>query len=272
MPATDRLVIAVEENTAEFLLALGRAGGGEERDERGAGRRLHWVIGGSPIAYHNAVFRAELDDRSADRAIAMSIERMRARRVAGSWHVGPSMRPHDLCTRLEAHGFEACGTAEEPGMAASLRSLPAPPALDGFAVERVTGAAQLEAFRSVLASGFGEGEPEANWVCRVYARIGLGDDTDWRHYLGRLDGQPAATTSLYFAAGVAGIYFVCTAPELRRRGLGSAITLHAMHAARSAGHDAAVLTASAMGRGVYEGLGFEQICTIFVPEFDPASS
>lgn len=37
---------AVEDNEAEFLLALGRAGGGCERDDA----EIMWVIGGSPIA------------------------------------------------------------------------------------------------------------------------------------------------------------------------------------------------------------------------------
>src|SRR6476660_6827687 len=59
------LACAVEENAAEFLLALGRAGGGEERAEP----QIQWVIGGSPIDYHNAVVRAELAVEQTDEAI-----------------------------------------------------------------------------------------------------------------------------------------------------------------------------------------------------------
>src|SRR5438445_13791889 len=54
------LAHAIEENGAEFLLALGRAGGGEER----ADSLVHWSIGGSPIDYHNAVVRAQLTGQS----------------------------------------------------------------------------------------------------------------------------------------------------------------------------------------------------------------
>ena len=57
-PLTDlsdeALARAVEDNEAEFLLVLGRAAGGDERDDED----VHWVIGGSPIGYHNAVVRA----------------------------------------------------------------------------------------------------------------------------------------------------------------------------------------------------------------------
>jgi hypothetical protein len=35
------------------------------------------------------------------------------------------------------------------------------------------------------------------------------------------------------------------------------------------GYGTAVLTASAMGHGVYERLGFRVHCRIYVPEFDP---
>src|SRR5687768_16617979 len=59
---------AVEDNVAEFLLALGRAGGGRERDDA----EITWVIGGSPIAYHNCVVRADLEPERADAAITES--------------------------------------------------------------------------------------------------------------------------------------------------------------------------------------------------------
>jgi hypothetical protein len=38
---------AIEANGAEFLLAMGRAGGGSERNDD----RLAWTIGRSPIHY-----------------------------------------------------------------------------------------------------------------------------------------------------------------------------------------------------------------------------
>jgi hypothetical protein len=91
---------AVEDNEAEFLLALGRAGGGRERDDA----EVTWVIGGSPIGYHNCVVRADLEPERSDAAITESQNLMRTSGVAGSWHVGPSMRPTDLGTRLEPPG------------------------------------------------------------------------------------------------------------------------------------------------------------------------
>src|SRR4051812_6211122 len=175
------LARAVEENVAEFLLALGRAGGGEERMDQ----QVAWVIGDSPIDYNNAVVRADLAPEHADLAIAESIERMQAHSAPGTWHVGPSMRPADLGARLIAQGFTYAG--DEVGMAIDLSGLPTelemPP---GLVIERVRDEQELAIWVRTLATGFGEGEREAVWTGEMYRRIGLDDQVPWRHYLGRL--------------------------------------------------------------------------------------
>ncbi|HEX2082193.1 MAG TPA: hypothetical protein VHF86_01760, partial [Xanthomonadaceae bacterium] len=213
------MVRAIEDNGAEFLLAMGRAAGAEEIAEP----RLHWTIGGSPLAYHNSVVRADLPPVEADAAIAASVERFRAHGVPGSWHVGPSMRPADLGTRLLAHGFTHVG--EDIGMAADLaalqQNLPAPA---GLIVERVRDDGSLAAWAGVLGRSFGEGEAEAAWVQATYRRIGLGDDVPWRYYLGRLEGEPVATATLFISGDAAGVYFVSTLPSARRQGIGAAVT------------------------------------------------
>jgi GNAT superfamily N-acetyltransferase len=265
-------VAAIEANAAEFLLALGRAGGGQERNEP----HIHWIIGGGsaavpcPIAYHNAVVRADLAPEQADEEIERFTARLRAAGVPGSWHVGPSTRPADLRERLRAHGFTGDprpGTGE-PGMAADLQSLPASvPLRAGFVVERVRDDALLEAWRQTLADGFGEGEVEATWVVEMYRRIGLGDDVPWRHFLGSLNGEPVATASIFFAAGVCGLYFVNVRPALRRRGLGTAVTQAALAEGRNLGYRVGVLGASGMGYPVYLRLGFREYCRIGILEW-----
>jgi ribosomal protein S18 acetylase RimI-like enzyme len=251
---------AVEDNEAEFLLALGRAGGGEERRDD----QVHWIIGGSPIAYHNCVVRATLSPEEADEAVAASRELMTAKGVPGSWHVGPSMRPTDLGDRLRAQGFEG---GPEPGMAADLDAMADVEQITGLRVDQVADETGLDAYESVLAAGFGEGPREASWVRAMYGRIGPGEDMPWRHFIGWLDGEPVTTASLFFAAEVAGLYFACTLPDLRGRGIGTAMTHATLVAARDLGFSTAVLGSSPMGYGLYERLGFREVCSIDVYEW-----
>jgi hypothetical protein len=200
---------AVEANEAEFLLALGKAGGGEERDDE----HVQWTIGGSPIGYHNAVVRASVDASHVNEIIVASQALMRTHGVPGSWHVGPSMGPDDLGSRLLARGFEG---GLEPGMAAELDAMPSVDMPAGLEIARLRSDGELDEYGSVLAGGFGEGPPEAAWVCEMYRRIGLDDDT-WRHFVGRIDGSAVACATTSSRAVSSG----CTSCARRRMRVGA---------------------------------------------------
>lgn len=259
--ADAEIIAAIENNGAEFLLAMGRAGGGEERSDA-----VCWIIGGSPIDYNNAVFAASLGDAEADAAIVASREALRACKVPGTWHVGPSMTPPSLRERLLAHGFTHAG--DDVGMAVDPAALPDLP-VPGLVIEEVLGPTDLAAWVATLAQGFGEGPPEAGWVGDVYSRLGYGGRSPWHHYLGRLAGQPVATATLFRTGAVAGVYFVFTLPEVRRRGIGAAITAAALFAAQQHGARLGVLGASPMGEPVYRRMGFREYCRIGLYEWRP---
>lgn len=262
----EAMIRLIEENGAEFLLALGRAAGAEERQEP----HLHWIIGNCPIDYHNAVVRANLNPVEADEAIAASLAAFQSHQLPGTWHVGPAMRPLDLGERLVWHGFTYGG--DDIGMAVELDKLPdqvASPA--GLAIDQVRDEAGLSVWVKTLAQGFGEGETEAQWVGEMYRRLGLADAGPWRHYVGRLNGEAVATSSLFLGAGAAGIYFVMTVPAAQRRGIGAAITLAPLQEARALGYRTGVLGSSLPGYSVYKRLGFEEYCRIGIYEWHPPS-
>ena len=52
----------------------------------------------------------------------------------------------------------------------------------------------------------------------------------WRHYLGLVDGRPAATASAYVDEHHVHVDLVSTLPEFRGRGIGYAITAAATQA------------------------------------------
>jgi GNAT superfamily N-acetyltransferase len=259
------MIRAIEENGAEFLLAMGRAAGAEERRDA----TIHWVIGGSPVDYHNAVIRADLSSDDVDATIRATIERFETLGVPGTWHVGPSMRPADLGVQLVSHGFIYGG--DDVGMAVPLdalnETLPTP---SGLRVERVTDERTLAAWTSVLARSFGEGAREAHWVRDVVRRIGLDDAAPFRHFLGVLAGEPVATASLFAGGGAAGVFFVSTLPGARRQGIGATLTLAALRTGHDMGERIGVLGASNLGFPVYRRLGFEEYCRIGLYEWHPA--
>lgn len=248
---------AIENNSAEFLCAFGRAGGGEER----VGARIRWIIGGSPLGYYNAVVRASLGHDEAAGEIAASIDCMRRRAVSGTWHLGPLSTPTDLAELLLARGFRH--DVDEMGMAVKLDRVPrdiiAPPEL---IISRVRGGSDLAAWVNALGRGFGEGLAFAEWAGGALHRFGFDDSQPWRHYLGRLGGKPVATATLFEHGGNAGIYFVSTVPAFRRRGIGSAVTLAALWDAGACGCSLGVLRSSSQAVSMYKRLGFVTYCKV----------
>jgi GNAT superfamily N-acetyltransferase len=71
-----------------------------------------------------------------------------------------------------------------------------------------------------------------------------------------------ATSAVYYACGVAGIYMVATLEAYRGRGIGRVITLAPLVDARRRGYRVGILQASQMGLPVYLRLGFERNCDI----------
>ena len=77
-----------------------------------------------------------------------------------------------------------------------------------------------------------------------------------RFYIGYLDGAPVATAEATLEGGTVGLYNIATRDGFRGRGIGSSLTWRALHDARDAGCDLAILQAAAPGVGLYQGLGF----------------
>jgi GNAT superfamily N-acetyltransferase len=261
---------AIEANLNEFLGTSRQW----PRAEVHTGPELAWLITSYPFSLFNSLFRTRLTAESADAAIEAAITRGRTRGVSLLWWTGPASRPVDFGARLERYGFHS-GEIEH-GMAVDLQAFKdtqSDPA--GLTIEPVQELETLKTWCHTSVTGFGFPVDAESVFLDWFTCISLGSaHLPLSHYLGRLNGEAVATSSLFYASGVAGIYNVSTLPDARRRGIGAAMTLAPLRAARSAGYRAGILQASDMGAPVYRELGFQKYCDIGIYEWDgnPASS
>jgi ribosomal protein S18 acetylase RimI-like enzyme len=146
-----------------------------------------------------------------------------------------------------------------------LRSRPQPAAPEpGFEIRRVTDEAGLEDHRRAVSAGFGSDESVADTMIR----IGLLDRSECVIYAGYLDGVPVTSGTGWRTGRTMGVYNIATVPAARRRGFGEAMTARILADGEAAGCDVAVLQASAMGRPIYERLGFRDT-TRYIGYVDP---
>ena len=253
-PSADELAGAVEEN----LYALFRAATVQLDGQ---------LVEGDALCFHHAfptnpmfkgVWRALLTIDDADAAITETVDWFRARLAPFAfWWTGARTTPPDLGNRLLAHGF-APFEIDAPVMTADLTELREELLTrvpTGFAIEEVADATALAEFERVLVEGFGIPDWAARGWTEATARIGIGR-TPWRLFLGRLDGAPVASNLLFTGGGVASVYAIATVPAHRGRGIGGAITLGPLLAARDQGYRHAALFSTPEGYRVYERIGF----------------
>jgi ribosomal protein S18 acetylase RimI-like enzyme len=176
-----------------------------------------------------------------------------------AWVVSPLTQPSDLGKHLQARGFTHA--FRTTGMAADLLGVEAPTLpLASLVIERVRTRERLRQWLHPVAASFDLSPEVVAAFSELFARQGFGPHVPWQLFVGLSDGQPVATSRLFCAAGVAGVYHVATVPEARGRGFGTAMTVTAIHAAQELGYRIGVLAASSAGLGVYRHLGFQVCC------------
>lgn len=251
------LVLALETNMYEFYRAWGRTPQGELREDS----NLIRVVTGMPFALLNGIFRARLAPDDVDAIIETTIAYLASRRVPALWWTGPATRPPDLGRYLEDHGF--VHTRDLPGMAVDLRALERDhPTPNDLTIERVEDMAMLRTWAHVAWVGSGFPETSQHEFAELEVSLGIMPNTSRHRYLGFKNGVPVATSAMVLHAGVAGIFAVATLSEVRRQGMGTALTLAPLLNAREMGYRVGTLQASAMGFPVYRRLGFQEICKL----------
>jgi ribosomal protein S18 acetylase RimI-like enzyme len=260
-PDESELIAAVQENIYAWFRSLQSVPGCEllETDTLS----LHHVPLANPI--FRGAWRTRLAAEEAETRIDEVVAWFKQQQAADFfWWTDAQTQPTDMVERLLHRGFD--GNREgDPGMVANLYRLnehlqtPA-----NFHIRQALDPQALADWRDAFVAAF-EMPLSGGQAWLDAIRSITQEPVPWQLYIGYLDQQPVASSMLFMSAGVAGIYSVGTLPSARKRGIGTAMTLHPLLEARQQGYHYAILFASRMGNSVYKRIGFREVaCTIGV--------
>jgi GNAT superfamily N-acetyltransferase len=166
-----------------------------------------------------------------------TIERTYARHRVGRYAVWVHDSEAAVAAELEARGY-ACDSSTR----ALAMTLADPPAVDASVLE----------LREPTLAEFWE-------VAGLTGLVPALAPERARFHLSRHGGVDAATLMAFDRDGDCGIYMVGTQPAARRRGIATALSAHAIAAARRRGCTTASLQATAMAETVYARVGFRDL-------------
>ena len=247
----------IDANMIEKSLCFPRLLGGEIH-----GPNPLWFTTGAALPDNNGIVRASFSPQEIDNGIESVLEPCRARSLPLTWWVGPTSTPTDLGRHLQMRGFTL--SRDMTGMAMDLAELH-PPASSAFelTVERVRDRQTLARWYDVLRACFSV--PFSRIFFDALAATSLNTDEGWIHYVGRVNGEIVAISSLILGAGAAGLYNLATLPRARKRGIGAMMAVKTFQQARDVGYRVGTLqTTHPDALRMYRRLGFESYCKIGV--------
>lgn len=250
------VINAIEMNLHEAWISFAHGLGAIVHDEPD----LLWFLSGLPFHLANGIVKARFLSDHLEGTLDKRLRLLTTEQVPMTWLIGPSTRPVDLGSHLEARGWVLEDVA--PGMAIELQTLDeslSPPT--SLTIERVREEEGLRTWLRIMTIGSEMPEEGLTLLLELVSRHGFKDSPSVHYYLGVLDDKPVATSLLYLGGGVAGIYNVATLPEVRRQGIGSALTVAPLLQARAWGYRIGTLQSTPMGLNLYRRLGFREYCT-----------
>jgi len=254
--STPALIESIEANYFDAWSDFGRFGG-----EVFADAEILRVASPLPYIPYNGVLRVIWQNNDIDAKIQANLAYFKARNAPMLWTVSPSTQPPDLAQHLVGQGFRL--VQELVGMAMDLDKLSEHTVLPHSTVlQEVNDLRSLRQFVDLVAWKWHLPPAGNDLMFSFQQQLGVGVDKPRRRWLAYQNNEPVAKAFLSLGAGVAGIYGVSTMPAVRRQGIGRAITLTALLAARQLGYRIGVLHSTQMGEGVYRSLGFQEYCRL----------
>lgn len=128
------------------------------------------------------------------------------------------------------------------------------PLPQGFRSERVEDIGGLDLWARTSAAGFNFSPEITEGKVELWTSYGLKGPMEF--FIGFVGDEPVTTAAVRFTADVADLVVISTLASARGKGYGGAITRAAALAGKQRGYRYAALSASPLGKPVYERLGF----------------
>ena len=251
----------VEENLRQSfrILAAGRARGGV----------VEWPgltiasLGAKFQMFNAAFLSAPAGQVEFEARVAAAREYFEARGLAWALWICEDWLERSLRRKASTicHRFGLRLSSEMPGMVAGKVDEPKRqlPELD---FRPLDAKGVLRDFRGVGSVCF---HVPLDWFSEVFDERMAGERSQFRCWVGYLEGLPVATAASVESGGVIGLYNVATSPEFRGRGIAEAITRHAASESLAGiGPRPLVLQSTSRGLRLYERLGFQAVTRILV--------
>jgi GNAT superfamily N-acetyltransferase len=225
-----------------------------------AGEDVSWCVTDVAFPTCNPIFHVRLKPEAVESLLESLIAKARLKKINLHCWVTRDTKPANLAEYLTAYGFTTVG--EGAGMAIDLLAMKDDvPEPSGLEIIEVRDEGMLKTWSHVTGVGFGIPEHAEPTIFEWFS-TDIKYNQPLKCYLGIWQGKPVATSSVFYAEGVAGIYFVATLPEERCQGIGFAVTQRPLLEARDMGYRVGILQASKMGEPVYRRMGFREYSRI----------
>ncbi|CEK11846.1 bifunctional GrpB family protein/GNAT family N-acetyltransferase [Legionella hackeliae] len=200
----------------------------------------------------NYVIDADFSSENADRKIIEVTDYFMKKNTPFSWWICPQDKPENLSVHLEEHGYK--NTENNCAMFFDLDTwdgqIVSIPSLE---IVRATDEKTLHDFALVLANDEKAFKTYFSWIASI-----LTDDDPIEYYVGYINGKPVVRGLSCYFAQAAGLHWLSTTPEERKKGYGTAMQQYRLKRAKELGYHIAVLQASEGGYSLYKQLGYKE--------------
>lgn len=211
----------------------------------------------NPFEFMNGVYRSQFAVDRIDQIIERHVQGFKNHGINFRWYVFPHSKPLNLDERLQK--FNPSAVTEMQGLFARTNDpqfkMPA-----GVTVEELS-AENIEEYIQTSNSGWGQSGAYAEKIKKSMRDDLASGQTDYRGFLARFDGKPAATGLLRIVNGFGYFYGGSTRPEFRGKGAYRGLLCYRLRLLESEGIEVAlVLARKATSAPICLKLGFQVAC------------